>query len=161
MSNKEDRISKEMSNLFKDPKYCRQAWSAVGQAILQNPAVRLPEDYDKNGNETLRSIADRYCYKKLKEDIEEIAKQQGEEPRAVTELEMILGCQIAKARWDTSAATFIRDTLGAKPIDETKVDQTVTNNEYAGLTDEELELLAKHRASKAVIEQPCDNKAGE
>lgn len=160
MSNKDDRTSKEMANLFADPKYMRQAWQAVGHAILKNPAVKLPEDYDKNGNETMRSMTDRYCYKQLSEDLEKIAKEKGEEPRAVTELEMILGCQIAKARWDTAAATFVRDTVGAKPVDETKVDQTITND-YAGMTDEELELLAEFRAKKMQPEQPCDKKEGE
>ena len=161
MSNKDDRINKEMANLFKDPKYMRQAWQAVGHAILRNPAVKIPEDYDKQGNETLRSLTERYCYNKLKQDIDTIAKEKGETPREVTELEMILGCQIAKARWDTAAATFVRDTVGAKPVDESKVDQTVTND-YAGLTDEELELLAKLRADKqAAIAQPCDKKEGE
>lgn len=160
MSNKNDRTSKEMANLFSDPKYMRQAWQSVGHAILRNPAVKLPEDYDKQGNETMRSMTDRYCYNKLKADLDTIAKEKGEEPREVTELEMILGCQIAKARWDTGAATFVRDTLGAKPVDETKVDQTVTND-YAGMSDEELELLAKFRASKTADPQPCDEKDGE
>ena len=157
MSNKDDRINKEMANLFKDPKYMRQAWQAVGHAILRNPAVKLPEDYDKQGNETMRSMVDRYCYKQLSEDLKKIATEKGEQPREVTELEMILGCQIAKARWDTAAATFVRDTVGAKPVDETKVDQTVTND-YAGMSDEELELLAEFRAKKM---QPCDKKDGE
>lgn len=160
MSNKHDRDSKEMANLFADPKYMRQAWQAVGHALLRNPAVRLPADYDKQGNETLRSMADSYCYSKLKSDIDAIAKETGTPTREVTELEMILGCQIAKARWDTAAATFVRDTLGAKPVDETKVDQTITND-YAAMTDEELELLAEFRAKKMQSEQPCDKKEGE
>jgi hypothetical protein len=160
MSNKDDRIAKEMSNLFKDPKYCKQAWQSVGLAILQNPAVKLPADYDKQGNETLRSLTENYCYTKLKNDIDAIAKQNGTEPREVTELEMILSCQIARARWDTSAATFVRDTLGAKPVDESKIDQTVTND-YAGLTDDELELLAKLRDEKAKAALPCDTEDGE
>ena len=160
MSNKHDRDSKEMANLFADPKYMRQAWQAVGHAILKNPAVRLPADYDKQGNETLRSLADTYCYSKLKSDIDAIAKENGTPTREVTELEMILGCQIAKARWDTAAATFVRDTLGAKPVDETKVDQTITND-YAAMTDEELELLAEFRAKKMQSAQPCDKKEGE
>lgn len=155
MSNKTDRTSKEMANLFADPKYMRQAWQSVGHAILRNPAVRLPADYDKKGDETLRTIVDRYCYANLKKDIDAIAKETGEIPREVTELEMILGCQIAKARWDTSAAIFVRDTLGAKPVDEQKVDQTVTN-EYASMSDEELEMLAKFREEKLRAQTPCD-----
>ena len=60
---------------------------------------------------------------------------------------MILQCQIVKARCDTSAATFVRDTLGAKPVDESKIDASVTNP-YESLSDEELEALAKMRAAK-------------
>lgn len=78
----------------------------------------------------------------MSEDIKELAKEN----RKPTELEMILHCQIVKARTDTSAAVFVRDTLGAKPVDETKVDAQVTNP-YENLTDAELELLQKHRAS--------------
>ena len=60
---------------------------------------------------------------------------------------MILQCQIVKARYDTAAATFVRDTLGAKPVDETKLDASV-NNPYEQLSDEELELIAKVREEK-------------
>ena len=56
-----------------------------------------------------------------------------------------------KARTDTSAAVFIRDTLGAKPIDESKIDATVTNP-YQELSDEELELIADSRRKKALAE---------
>ena len=57
---------------------------------------------------------------------------------------MILACQMIKARTDTAAATFIRDTLGAKPVDESKIEQRNINT-YETLTDEELELLQQHR----------------
>ena len=40
MSNKNDRESKEMQNLFADPKFARKAWRSVGAAIVQNPADR-------------------------------------------------------------------------------------------------------------------------
>lgn len=143
MSNKKDRESKEMKNLFKDPAFSRQAWRSVGQAILQNPAAPNAITYDKNGNITLDSLIQNYSYDKLYKDI----KSLQEENRAPTELEMILQCQILKARTDTAAAVFVRDTVGAKPVDESKVDQSVTNT-YESLTDEELELLAAHRAKR-------------
>ena len=60
-------------------------------------------------------------------------------------------CQMVKARTDTSAAVFIRDTLGAKPVDESKLDATV-GNPYEHLSDEELELLAKVREEKSQAE---------
>lgn len=144
MSNKQSRDRKEVNNLFKDPKYCRQAWRSIGVAILQSPVTRMPTDYDKDGNPTLRSSLEDYSYNSLKRDIAILCKQDGVTEREPTELEMIMQCQIAKARFDTNAAIFVRDTLGAKPVDESKIDATLSNP-YESLTDEELALLAEHR----------------
>lgn len=143
MSNKNDRETKEMQNLFGDPKFARKAWRSVGQAILQNPANKPIQTLDKDGNPTLQSEIESYSYVKLKKDIKDL----GKEDREPTELEMIMQCQIVKARYDTSAATFVRDTLGAKPVDESKIDAQVSNP-YESLSDEELEVLAAMRAAK-------------
>lgn len=156
MSN--ERKEKEMKSLFDDKKFSRQAWRSVGQAILQNPARKLAPEYNKDGEETLNSMIQSYSYNKLYDDIHKL----GQEDREPTELEMILQCQIVKARTDTSAAVFVRDTLGAKPVDETKLDAQLSNP-YEQLTDEELELLAAHREklSQQTVEQlpagACDN----
>jgi hypothetical protein len=139
------RTEKEMMSLFQDPKFARQAWKSVGHAILNNPAKRAPDQYDKDGNPTLQSEIERYSWNKLSNDI----KLLGETDRPPTELEMILQCQIMRARFDTSAAIFVRDTLGAKPVDETKVDAAV-HNPYEQLSDEELELIAQARQAKAI-----------
>lgn len=138
------RERKEMENLFADPKFARQAWKSVGQAVLIQPAVEPITVLDKDGNETFNSQVERYSYNKLSEDIKELAKEN----RKPTELEMILHCQILKARTDTSAAVFVRDTLGGKPVDESKVDATVSNP-YENLTDAELALLQRHREELA------------
>lgn len=138
-----NRTDKEMMSLFKDPKFSRQAWRSVGLAILQNPAQRAPAQFDKDGNQTLQSEIENYSWNKLSNDL----KTLGEEDRAPTELEMILQCQIMRARFDTSAAVFVRDTLGAKPVDESKIDAQVSNP-YEQLSDEELELIAKAREAK-------------
>lgn len=145
MSNAEIRTTKEMMNLFADKKSCRQAWQAIGKAILTNPATKPIEQFDKEGNLTLQSELERYTYQKLSRDIKEL----GKEDREPTEIEMIMYGQIVKARWDTAAATFVRDTLGAKPVDESKVDASL-HNPYEELTDEELEMLAKARQQKAI-----------
>lgn len=148
MQNKTQRELLEMQNVFSDPKFSRQAWKAVGQAILQNPATRPIQHYDKDGNETVGSMIEAYSYQALKNDLCKL----GEEKREPTQLEMILQCQIVKARYDTAAATFVRDTLGAKPVDETKLDASV-NNPYEQLSDEELELIAKVREEKQLAAQ--------
>lgn len=145
MSNKNIRERKEMENLFADPKFSRQAWKAVGVAIAMQPAVKPIVTYDKDGNETLSSQIESYSYTKLQQDIQQL----GKEDRQPTELEMILHCQMVKARTDTSAAVFIRDTLGAKPVDESKVDAQLSNP-YEQLSDEELELLRETREKKAL-----------
>lgn len=145
MSNKNIRQRKEMENLFADPKFARQAWKAVGTAIAMQPAVKPIETYDKDGNETFASQVERYSYDKLAKDIAELGKEE----RKPTEIEMILHCQMVKARTDTSAAIFIRDTLGAKPVDESKVDAQLSNP-YEQLTDEELEMLQAAREKKAL-----------
>lgn len=144
MSNKELRELKEMKNIFADPKYAREAWKSVGRAILGNPAIKpCVVTYDREGNPSLSTQIEEYSYNKLKRDIEAL----GEPDREPTELEMIMQCQMLKARWDTAAAIFVRDTLGAKPVDESKVDAQI-NNPYEQLSDEELEALAEMRKCK-------------
>lgn len=145
--NKEYRELCEMQNLFSDPKYVREVWRNVGNAILRNPATVPCKQYDKNGQETFESKLQAYTYQQLHGDLSAIGALAGEQGREPTELEMILACQAVRARYDTSAAVFIRDTLGAKPVDESKVEQSV--NVFEDLTDEELELLALHRNKAA------------
>ena len=152
MSNKNIRQIKEMQNLFADPKFSRQAWKAVGTAIAMQPAVRPIVTLDKEGNETTNSQIESYSYNKLAKDIAELGKEQ----REPTELEMILHCQMVKARTDTSAAVFIRDTLGAKPVDESKVDAQLSNP-YEQLTDEELEMLRAAREKKMLEAAASEN----
>lgn len=148
MSNKNVRERKEMESLFADPRMARQAWKSIGQAIALQPATKPTALYDKEGNETINSQFERYSYNQLAKDIQTLAKEN----REPTELEMILHCQMIKARTDTSAATFIRDTLGAKPVDETKMDANI-NNPYESMTDEELEMLQRYRKEHNVNEE--------
>ena len=152
LPNKTERERKEMLTLFANPKTAREAWRNVGAAILQNPAKMRPVTLDKNGDPDVNSLIEAYSYNKLKKDIDTLADKD----REPTELEMIIMCQAVKARTDTQAATFIRDIMGAKPVDESKIDASVSANQYEQLSDEELELLAAHRAQKAAQEQLDD-----
>jgi hypothetical protein len=134
------RKRKEMLSLFADPRFARQAWQSVGRAIAMRPATPPVTTYDKDGNPTYNSEIERYGYDSLTEDVDKLLS---DDP-GPTQIEMILACQMIKARTDTAAATFIRDTLGAKPVDESKIEQRNINT-YETLTDEELELLQQHR----------------
>lgn len=147
--NKDLRELKETMNVFSDPHTQREAWRSLGIKLLNNPATKAPEQLDKDGNPTLASSIEQYTYRQLVNDI----KRSEQPDREPTEIEMILACQMVKARFDTQAAIFVRDTLGAKPVDESKMDATLSANQYEQLTDEELELLAAHRAQKAADDQ--------
>lgn len=146
MDTKRDREEKEMRSLFCDPKFSRKAWQSVGRAILQNPASKPIIHEDKDGKQTANSEIETYTYTTLCKDMKNISQEK----REPTELEMIMACQIVKARTDTAAATFVRDTVGAKPVDESKLDATVTNP-FEEMTDEELQQLAAIRAGKAKV----------
>lgn len=153
--NKDLRELKETMNVFSDPRTQREAWRSLGIKLLNNPATKAPEQLDKDGNPTLASSIEQYTYRQLVNDI----KRSEQPDREPTEIEMILACQMVKARFDTQAAIFVRDTLGAKPVDESKMDATLSANQYEQLTDEELELLAAHRAKKAADDQRSQAEA--
>ena len=139
------RKRKEMLSLFADPRFARQAWQSVGRAIAMRPATPPITTYDKDGNPTFNSEIERYGYDSLTRDVDKLLS---DDP-GPTQIEMILACQMIKARTDTAAATFIRDTLGAKPVDESKIEQRNINS-YETLTDEELELLQQHREMERI-----------
>lgn len=145
MANKDNRQLREINNLFGDPKFARQVWKAVGNAIAARPATKPVVILDKDGNETPNSQIEGYAYRQLANDVDKLATSNPEP----TMLEMILMSQMIKARTDTAAATFIRDTLGAKPIDESKIEATQTNP-YEELTDEELQMIHDMRKRKAL-----------
>lgn len=153
--NKDLRELKETMNVFSDPRTQREAWRSLGIKLLNNPATKAPEQLDKDGNPTLASSIEQYTYRQLVNDI----KRSEQPDREPTEIEMILACQMVKARFDTQAAIFVRDTLGAKPVDESKMDATLSANQYEQLSDEELELLAAHRAKKAADDQRSPEEA--
>lgn len=142
-----ERKRKEIYSLFADPRFARQAWQSVASAIAMRPATPPLTQYDKDGNPTYNSEIERYGYDSLMRDVDKLTS---DDP-GPTQIEMIIACQMIKARTDTSAAVFIRDTLGAKPVDESKIEQRNVN-QYETLTDEELELLQKHREMQRIRE---------
>ena len=152
--NKNDRQSKEMQSLFKDPRYARMAWRNVGLAILSSPAVKPVGGSGKDGMDTYDDVVERYSYNSLARDVQALVDAAGkpQEPREPTELEMIFRCQAIHARHNPASAQFIRDTVGAKPVDESKVEQT-NLNVYETLTDDELEALAAYREEKQRLDE--------
>lgn len=147
------REENEVKSLFKDPRFAREAWRSLGTAVLSLPPCKVPEQYDKNGDKTFETLAGEYSYSQLAAD----CKRAGREP---TMLEYILRCQAVNACFNTSAFVALRDTVGAKPIDESKTEATVVN-QYETLSDEELELLAQHRAAQRAADREATIAAAD
>lgn len=147
------REENEVKSLFKDARFAREAWRSLGTAVLSLPPCKVPEQYDKNGDKTFETLAGEYSYAQLAAD----CKRAGREP---TMLEYILRCQAVNACFNTSAFVALRDTVGAKPIDESKTEATVVN-QYETLSDEELELLAQHRAAQRAADREATIAAAD
>lgn len=143
MTNGNIRKKLEMVNLFKTPKFAREAFRAIGSKIAQRPALKPYTIVDKDGNLTYNSAVETYTYKSLYDDIHALNDPEHTEP---TELEMMIACQMVMARTNPSSFVAIRDSLGAKPVDESKVESTI--NQYEQLSDDELEALAAYRAER-------------
>lgn len=130
------------SKYMKDP---RAFWESVGFAVLQRPAQYPIPEHNKDGDETTNSQIERLSYENLKKSLRTI-NDDIEGTREPTELEMIIACQAQHARHSTPAAVFIRDTLGAKPIEKQDIAASVTD--YSQLSDDELKMLAEYRAQE-------------
>lgn len=157
-SNRWERERKEFESHFGDPRYCRQAWQSIGQMILARPASKPIPQLDKNGEETYDSLVESYSYRQLQEDYHALQSPLDErqaQDYTPTNLEMILMCQAVRARSSVQSATFVRDTVGAKPVDESK--QQVTVDDYSTLTDEELALLVQYRQQQQTTNDATDD----
>ena len=144
-TSKEERQRKETEALFKNPRYAREAWKSVGIAILNSPA-QAPINMEVP---TLDNLIEHYSFDSLCKDVATIVEGNRKEP---TELEMIFRCQAIHARHNTNAAVFVRDTVGGKPVDESKVEQT-NYNMFEQLSDDELEILVQYREQQAAAQR--------
>lgn len=137
MQIKQLREQREFETLFKNPKHARSMWAQNVCARYSKPAFKPIEIVDKNGNPTPQYQLELAIWKNLKRELEE----QGSS-RLPSEGEMMEACQAYYARHNASSYTARRDSMGAKPIDETKNTHEI-NNPYEGLSDEELEIMSK------------------
>ena len=111
------------------------------------PALEPIAIYDKDGNLTPTSQIERAVWDHLTNEL----KNAGLD-RLPSEGEMMEACQQYYARHNASSYTARRDSMGAKPVDETKQNVSVSNP-LENLTDDELfvmqEALELHRKEQA------------
>lgn len=137
LSNKQMREQREFETLFKNPKHARSMWADNIIKRYAKPALEPIAIYDKDGNLTPTSQIELAVWKHLKRELEEMGVD-----RLPTEGEMMDACQQYYARHNAAAYTARRDSMGAKPVDETKQNVSV-NNPLEDLSDEELLVMQK------------------
>lgn len=135
LTNKQLREQREFETLFKNPKHARAMWSQNVIDRYAKPALEPILVTDKDGNLTPTSQIEVAVWKHLKQELE----VQGSD-RLPTEGEMMEACQQYYSRHNASAYVARRDSMGAKPVDETKQNVSV-NNPLEQYTDEELIIM--------------------
>ena len=133
---KAERELNEYKSLYTDKRYAEKAFKSIINDSLQASAGPLPVMYDKNGNELPQSTLDRQAYQNVKQRL--LAQGLEREPQ---QAEMMIENAILRSRFDNS--TF--NTMLERTMGKVKDEIVVSANEYETMTDEELELLAKHR----------------
>lgn len=147
LTNKQMREQREFETLFKNPKHARAMWAQNVIDRYAKPALEPIAIYDKDGNLTPTSQIEQAVWNHLTHELEAAGLD-----RLPTEGEMMEACQQYYARHNASSYTARRDSMGAKPIDETKQNVSVSNP-LENLTDDELfvmqEALESHRKEQA------------
>jgi hypothetical protein len=134
---KQLREQREFETLFKNPKHARAMWAQNVINRYNKPAFKPIEIVDKDGNLTPQCQIEIAIWNQLKKELEEEGLV-----RLPTEGEMMEACQAYYSRHNSSSYVARRDSMGAKPVDETKNTHEL-NNPFADLTDEELEIMSK------------------
>ena len=136
--NKVEREEREYHSLFSDERYAKKAWKEFFGQSLSSSGKSLPATIDpKTGELTFNSLLDQEAYLNVKKRLKEEGKD-----REPMQAELIVECSILRARFDNNLLNTVLERTAGKVKDEI----TVNKSPYEDLTDEELELLAAHRA---------------
>jgi len=137
---KAEREQHEYKSLFTDERYAKKAWKDFIGRSLEGAGKPLPMQIDpKTGEPTFNSLLDQQAYENVKARL--LADGQDREPM---QAEIIVECNVLRSRFNDVTFNTILERTAGKVKDEI----SVTKNEFESLSDEELELLAAHRASQ-------------
>lgn len=135
LTNKQIREQREFETLFKNPKHARAMWSQNVINRYAQPALEPVIITDKDGNLLPTSQVENAVWNHLKAELLAMGSE-----RLPSEGEMMEACQQYYSRHSAASYTARRDSMGAKPVDETKQNVSV-NNPLEQYTDEELEIM--------------------
>ena len=157
LTTKQRREMREFQTIFKNPKYARAAWAQTVYDRYSRPAMEpFPVTIDDKGTLSKESQIEMMVYKRLLKEFEERGLS-----RLPTEGEFMEACQSYYARHHSASYIARRDSMGAKPVDESKQTHEF-NNPYESMSDEELivvqEALEKHRQKKLEMKADEENR---
>ena len=137
---KAEREEREYKSLFNDERYAKKAWREIIGKSLESPAKSLSSVIDiKTGEETLQSKIDQMAYANVKSRL--LAEGKDREPM---QAELIVECNIIKARFTDSTFNIILDRTAGKVKEEV----SVSSSPFEDLSDDELQALLAYRKSK-------------
>ena len=143
----QQREQREFQTLFRNPKHARTTWQQNVIDRFCRPATKPIEIYDKDGTLLPQCQVEAQIWEQLTSELKSAGISRGP-----TDGEMMEACQAYYSRHNSASYVARRDSMGAKPIDESKQTHTM-NNPLEDLSDEELfvlqEALDKHRLKDA------------
>lgn len=152
-TNKEMRDRREFENLFSNPKSARAQWQKNVYTAYCRPVTGPTLIYNDKGMLTEESQVESIVYSNL------VSRMKAEGvSRYPTEAEFMEACQQYYSRHNATAYAARRDSMGAKPVDETKQQITMTNP-LENLTNEE--LLAMQQALEELHAKDSLPEGGE
>lgn len=135
LPNKSKREQKEFETLFKNPKHARSMWAKTVYERYSKPAIKPVPICDKDGNLLPQSQVEIHIWNELNRELKEAGSD-----RLPSSGEMMEACQDYYSRHNAASYTARRDSMGAKPIDESKQQHEI-NNPLEQYTDEQLIII--------------------
>lgn len=136
---KSQREEREYKSLFTDERYAKKAWKQFINKSLQSDAPILPDFVDGHGNVTPQSEIYASAYQSVKRRL--VAEGLDREPMKA---EVLIEASVIRAAFDNSTLNLILDRTAGKVKEEISIGV----GQYEELSDEELQLLATHRAKQ-------------
>lgn len=134
---KAEREEREYKSLFTDERYAKKAWRKFINKSLESDAVVLPDFEDAHGNTTPQSSIYKAAYNAVQNRLHEEGLN-----RKPMKAEVLIEATVIRASFDTGTLNVILDRTAGKVKEEINIG----TGQYESLSDEELQLLAAHRA---------------
>lgn len=133
---KDEREVREYKSLFTDERYAKKAWKELIGKSLNGSAKSLVIVDPKTGEKTFQSQLEEMAYNNVKARLQ--TEGLDREPQ---QAELIVECNILRARQNDSTFNILLDRTAGKVKEEVNVNA----NNFEELSDEELEVLVAFR----------------